>query len=122
MQLSNEIGRHAPASSFWVGVFPGFDSTTTVAFLKGVGKCPSARLAFPMAASASYRGRPNAFRKPMGSPSGPGAFQELLFCRVVKTSYKVISRLKGSMVLDGGGSFRTLGLGVTIGKNLVTRI
>jgi len=33
-------------------------------------------------------------------------------------SYEVILRSKGSVVLDEGGSFKMLGLGVTMGKKI----
>src|SRR6185437_12490234 len=76
-----------------------------------------------MIAKIWQKGRPSAFRKPMGSPSKPGAFQGLVLRRMFEILLAVTPYSKGKGGLEVlGGLFNKSGLGVTVGKNLAARI
>src|SRR6185312_10134596 len=76
-----------------------------------------------MIARIWQKGRPSAFRKPIGSPSKLGAFQGLMLRRMFEILLAVTLYSKGKEGLEVlGGLFSKSGLGVTIGKNLTARI
>src|SRR6185312_2851813 len=76
-----------------------------------------------MIARIWQKGRPSAFKKPMGSPLKPGAFQGLMLRRMFKILLAVTPYSKGKGGLEApGGLFSKSGLGVTVGKNLTARI
>jgi len=68
---------------------PGFCRTTVLALLNLPGNHPSRRQASVSTASTLNTGRPQAFSRPVGRRSSPGAFQGLILDRVASISFAV---------------------------------